>query len=76
MSRSNSRRKPFEARAAKCPSAKHQQQIEIIVETLSGTAFEMTASPTETLLSIKSKIQHVEGEDNKSSYSTLFNFPV
>jgi hypothetical protein len=62
MSRSNSRRKPFETRTTKCPSSKHLQQIEIIVETLSGTAFEMTASPTETLLSIKSKIQHVEGK--------------
>ncbi|XP_059476542.1 AN1-type zinc finger protein 4-like [Neocloeon triangulifer] len=64
MSRSNSRRKPLNYRASRCPGtpgASKHQQIEIIVETLSGTAFEMTASPSETLLSIKSKIQHVEG---------------
>ncbi|XP_065340554.1 AN1-type zinc finger protein 4-like [Cloeon dipterum] len=64
MSRSNSRRKPLDSRASRyagVPGSSKHQQIEIIVETLSGTAFEMTASPSETLLSIKSKIQHVEG---------------
>ncbi|KAF4525750.1 hypothetical protein B566_EDAN002010, partial [Ephemera danica] len=37
------------------------QQMEIVIETLSGTAFEMTVLPTETIFSIKAKIQRVEG---------------
>lgn len=35
--------------------------IEVLVETLTGTAFEMTVSPLDTILAIKSKIFRVEG---------------
>ncbi|XP_060804803.1 uncharacterized protein LOC106134456 [Amyelois transitella] len=38
-----------------------QQTMEVLVETLTGTAFEMTVSPSDTILAIKSKIFRVEG---------------
>lgn len=38
-----------------------QPTIEVLVETLTGTAFEMTVSPTDTVFAIKSKIFRVEG---------------
>lgn len=36
--------------------------MELYIETLTGTAFEMTVSPFDTVMSIKSKIQRVEGK--------------
>lgn len=36
--------------------------MEVLVETLTGTAFEMTVSPSDTIFAIKSKIFRVEGE--------------
>lgn len=36
--------------------------MEVLVETLTGTAFEMTVSPSDTIFAIKSKICRVEGE--------------
>lgn len=36
--------------------------MELYIETLTGTAFEMTVSPFDTVISIKSKIQRVEGK--------------
>ncbi|XP_028168461.1 AN1-type zinc finger protein 4-like [Ostrinia furnacalis] len=38
-----------------------QPTMEVLVETLTGTAFEMTVSPTDTIFAIKSKIFRVEG---------------
>lgn len=38
-----------------------QPTMEVLVETLTGTAFEMTVSPTDTVFAIKSKIFRVEG---------------
>ncbi|KAJ9601205.1 hypothetical protein L9F63_000625 [Diploptera punctata] len=35
--------------------------MDLYIETLTGTAFEMTVSPFDTVMSIKSKIQRVEG---------------
>lgn len=35
--------------------------MEVLVETLTGTAFEMTVSPSDTVFAIKSKIFRVEG---------------
>lgn len=35
--------------------------VEICIETLTGTAFEMKMSPNDTVLNIKNKIQRVEG---------------
>lgn len=35
--------------------------MDLFIETLTGTAFEMTVSPFDTIMSIKSKIQRVEG---------------
>lgn len=35
--------------------------MELLVETLTGTAFEMTVSPSDTIFAIKSKIFRVEG---------------
>ncbi|CAG4944590.1 unnamed protein product [Parnassius apollo] len=35
--------------------------MEVLVETLTGTAFEMTVSPSDTIFAIKSKIFRVEG---------------
>lgn len=42
--------------------APSQPTMEVLVETLTGTAFEMTVSPSDTILAIKSKIFRVEGE--------------
>ncbi|PSN38788.1 hypothetical protein C0J52_24638 [Blattella germanica] len=41
----------------------HQREgtMDLYIETLTGTAFEMTVSPFDTVMSIKSKIQRVEG---------------
>lgn len=39
-----------------------QPTMEVLVETLTGTAFEMTVLPTDTIFAIKSKIFRVEGE--------------
>lgn len=36
--------------------------MEVVIETLTGTTFEMTVSPEDTVLSIKNKIQRVEGK--------------
>ncbi|XP_047992427.1 uncharacterized protein LOC125231116 [Leguminivora glycinivorella] len=38
-----------------------QATMEVLVETLTGTAFEMTVSPSDTIFAIKSKIFRVEG---------------
>ncbi|CAB3252881.1 unnamed protein product [Arctia plantaginis] len=38
-----------------------QPTMEVLVETLTGTAFEMTVLPTDTIFAIKSKIFRVEG---------------
>lgn len=38
-----------------------QPTMEVLVETLTGAAFEMTVSPSDTVLAIKSKISRVEG---------------
>lgn len=43
-----------------------QPTMEVLVETLTGTAFEMTVSPSDTIFAIKSKIFRVEGEFNSS----------
>ncbi|XP_022123714.2 AN1-type zinc finger protein 4 isoform X2 [Pieris rapae] len=37
------------------------QTMEVLVETLTGTAFEITVSPSDTIFDIKSKIYRVEG---------------
>lgn len=36
--------------------------MELVIETLTGTTFEMTVSPTDTVSSIKNKIHRVEGK--------------
>lgn len=38
--------------------------MEISIETLTGTSFDMRVYPTDTVLDIKNKIQRVEGEFN------------
>nr|CAD7573257.1 unnamed protein product [Timema californicum] len=42
-------------------SFQHEGTIELFIETLTGTAFEITVSPFDTVLSIKLKIHRVEG---------------
>ncbi|CAG2055053.1 unnamed protein product [Timema podura] len=44
-------------------SFQHEGTIELFIETLTGTAFEITVSPFDTVLSIKLKIHRVEGEN-------------
>lgn len=41
--------------------------MEVTVETLTGTVFDVRVYPTETILDIKNKIQRVEGKYNKST---------
>ena len=43
-------------------SSLQEGTMDLYIETLTGTAFEMTVSPFDTVMSIKSKIQRVEGE--------------
>ncbi|XP_076346526.1 AN1-type zinc finger protein 4-like [Tachypleus tridentatus] len=38
-----------------------EERIELFIETLTGTAFELKVSPLETIMSIKAKIQRLEG---------------
>lgn len=47
--------------------------MELYIETLTGTAFEMTVSPFDTVMSIKSKIQRVEGIPISHQH-LLYNF--
>ncbi|XP_066994543.2 AN1-type zinc finger protein 4 [Anabrus simplex] len=42
-------------------SLRPEGTMDLFIETLTGTAFEMTVSPFDTIMSIKSKIQKVEG---------------
>ena len=35
--------------------------MELYIETLTGTAFELRVSPFETIMSVKAKIQRLEG---------------
>ena len=39
-------------------------QMDLFIETLTGTAFELRVSPFETIMSVKAKIQRLEGEFN------------
>jgi hypothetical protein len=43
-------------------SLQHEGTMDLYIETLTGIAFEMTVSPFDTVMSIKSKIQRVEGK--------------
>ena len=36
--------------------------MELYIETLTGTAFELQVSPFETIMSVKAKIQRLEGK--------------
>lgn len=36
--------------------------MDLFIETLTGTAFELRVSPFETIMSVKAKIQRLEGE--------------
>ncbi|GIY77656.1 AN1-type zinc finger protein 4, partial [Caerostris darwini] len=38
-----------------------ENRMELFIETLTGTAFELSCSPLETIVSIKAKIQYSEG---------------
>lgn len=38
--------------------------MDLFIETLTGTAFELRVSPFETIMSVKAKIQRLEGEFN------------
>lgn len=37
--------------------------MELYIETLTGAAFELRVSPFETIMSVKAKIQRLEGND-------------
>ena len=37
--------------------------MELFIETLTGTAFELRVSPFETIMSVKAKIQRLEGKE-------------
>lgn len=39
--------------------------MDLFIETLTGTAFELRVSPFETIMSVKAKIQRLEGELNR-----------
>lgn len=45
--------------------------MEISIETLTGTSFDMRVYPTDTVLDIKNKIQRVEGEFNEIFHTCL-----
>lgn len=46
------------------PSYKYHEEevMALYIETLTGTTFEVTVSPYDTVMTIKAKIQRVEGE--------------
>ena len=39
------------------------EEMELYIETLTGTAFELRVSPFETIMSVKGKIQRLEGRN-------------
>nr|CAD7409706.1 unnamed protein product [Timema cristinae] len=57
-------------------SFQHEGTIELFIETLTGTAFEITVSPFDTVLSIKLKIHRVEGDNSMNLDSSLSSVPV
>ena len=42
-------------------------EMELYIETLTGAAFELRVSPFETIMSVKAKIQRLEGMTNFES---------
>jgi hypothetical protein len=48
--------------------------MDLYIHTLTGTAFELRVSPFETIMSIKAKIQRLEGK--KQDYSYFWAFEV
>ena len=46
--------------------------MDLFIETLTGTAFELRVSPFETIMSVKAKIQRLEGELNRKFQFVLW----
>ena len=46
--------------------------MDLFIETLTGTAFELRVSPFETIMSVKAKIQRLEGERFNRKLSSYF----
>ena len=44
--------------------------MELYIETLTGAAFELRVSPFETVMSVKAKIQRLEGKQRALCYET------
>lgn len=44
-------------------------EMELYIETLTGTFFELRVSPFETIMSVKAKIQRLEGRFQGSFYA-------
>lgn len=53
------------------PEPCDEQCMELLVETLTGTSFEMKVYPSDTILDIKKKIQRVEGKEELLSSALL-----
>lgn len=47
------------------------ETMELFIETLTGTCFELRVSPFETVISVKAKIQRLEGTKGLSLQSPL-----
>ncbi len=45
--------------------AMDEQTLDLTIEALTGTVYDLCVSPYETILGIKTKIQNLEGKYNK-----------
>lgn len=49
----------------------HSAAMELFIETLTGAAFELRVSPFETIMSVKAKIQRLEGNTRNKGLISL-----
>ena len=50
--------------------------MELFIETLTGTVFELRVSPFETVISVKAKIQRLEGVLNEVYWDCNFSYAL
>lgn len=53
------------------PEPCEEHCMELLIETLTGTSFEMKVYPFDTILDIKKKIQRVEGKEGPLPFASF-----
>ena len=50
-----------------------KREMELYIETLTGTFFELRVSPFETIMSVKAKIQRLEGKSSATEAMSIMS---